>query len=152
MFKLVRLSVKSALFFVSVMLGAYSASQNGTANHVSTQQVVSKTQNESISTTELAADPPNSQETIANPVKWVFVICCLPWFVIGLIRYLVRQESNVVNGLTLASLTLACASLACFTIAIGMEGWLWLVSLIAATLVAMIYNIWIMSIAVKLES
>lgn len=152
MFRLARLSVKFALFFVFVMLGAYTASQNGAANCLSTQEVVSKTHNESAVTTELVTDQASLLETIANPVKCTLVICSLPWFVIGLIRYLVRRESNVVNGLTLAGLTLACTMLACFTSAIGMEGWLWLASLIAATLVAMIYNIWIMSIAVKLES
>ena len=152
MFKLTRMLAKYILFSAFAILGAYSASLDKSADKLSVLRVSEENQTKTVETTELVADESSLFESIAKPIKWTLIICSLPWLVIGLIRHLVSRESNVVNGLTLAGLTLACTTLACFTIAIGIEGWLWLASLIAATLVAMIYNIWIMSIAVKLES
>ena len=152
MFRLARLSVKFVLFSVFAILGAYSASLDNSADESFVLRVGQENQDKTAETTELVANESSPLESIAKPIKWTLVVCSLPWLVIELIRYLVSRESNVVNGLTLAGLTLACTMLACLTIAFGMEGWVWLVSLVAATLVAMIYNIWIMSIAVKLES
>lgn len=82
---------------------------------------------------------------------WACVISFLPLSTIALIRNLTQRESNQVNAITLATYTILASLLACFTVSVGLDGWLWFASLLAATLIALLYNVWVMTIAIRLQ-
>ncbi len=152
------------LFLLVWQNGLKSSQMDEPSVAVQKQEIVSPNQfrtvadSEAVTKTEttvvpnVPVEPENMNfKWLRQVAVWSIVICSLPVFTILFIRRLIKLNSNQVNGLTLAGYTVAGTLLACFTISSGLEGWLWLASLVTATLIAVLYNIWIMSVAVRLE-
>ena len=75
----------------------------------------------------------------------------LPVFTIAFIRTMVRKGSNKTNAFVLAIYTLVDALLAWLLVGAALTSWFPVVVFIIAVAVAFLYNVRIMSFAVKLE-
>jgi len=82
---------------------------------------------------------------------WVLLVLLLPVFTIAFIRAMVRKNSNATNGFVLGIYTLADAILAFLLVGAALTSWFPVLVFIAAVAVAFLYNIRIMTFALKLE-
>lgn len=82
---------------------------------------------------------------------WIVVVLLLPVFTISFIRTMVARRSNGINAFVLSIYTLAGAILAYLLLGAALPA-LWAAAVVvAATLIALTYNVRIMSLAVRLE-
>jgi hypothetical protein len=83
---------------------------------------------------------------------WVLVVLLLPMFTIGFIRAMVRKGSNQANASLLAIYTAVDAILAFLLVGAHLTDWVavWLFLLLVGA--AFVYNVFIMSFALKLET
>ncbi len=84
-------------------------------------------------------------------IGWAIVVALLPVFTMGGIRTMVRKKSNHANAGVLAIYTLVDAGLAYLMVGIPFAGWVPMLVFLVAVLLALVYNIYIMSFAVRLE-
>ena len=84
-------------------------------------------------------------------IGWAIVVLLLPVFTIGGIRTMVRRKSNRANAGVLAIYTLVDAGLAYLMVGIPLAGWVPMLAFLVAVLLALVYNIYITSLAVRLE-
>jgi len=82
---------------------------------------------------------------------WLIAVLLLPVFTIAFIRTMVRKGSNKTNGFVLGIYTLADALLAWLLVGAALNSWLPVVIFVAAVVAAFIYNIRIMTFALRLE-
>lgn len=95
--------------------------------------------------------PKNLTWWIRRSLSWGVVVLLLPVFTIGFIKTMVAKRSNKVNAFVLAIYTIADAFLAYILVGPAI-GSLWpLVGFSVAVIVAFIYNVQIMTFAVKLS-
>ncbi|MCC5828727.1 MAG: hypothetical protein JJU36_04705 [Phycisphaeraceae bacterium] len=84
-------------------------------------------------------------------VAWALIVLLLPVFTIGFVRAMVRRGSNRANAFVLGIYTLAGALLAFLLAGAAFDGWLAVVVFIAAVAAAFLYNVRIMTFALRLE-
>lgn len=82
---------------------------------------------------------------------WLIAVLLLPVFTIAFIRAMVRKGSNKSNAFVLGVYTLADALLAWLLVGAALNSWFPVVVFIAAVAVAFLYNIRIMTFALRLE-
>lgn len=82
---------------------------------------------------------------------WSLFILLLPVFSFTFIRTMMRKGANRTNALVLAAYTLPGALLGWLLFSAVLTHWLPVLAFIAAIGLAMLYNVWIMSFAVRLE-
>ena len=82
---------------------------------------------------------------------WLIAVLLLPVFTIAFIRTMVRKGSNKSNAFVLAIYTLVDALLAWLLIGAALNSWFPVVIFIVTIVAAFIYNIRIMTFALKLE-
>ena len=82
---------------------------------------------------------------------WLIAVLLLPVFTIAFIRAMVRKGSNKSNAFVLGVYTLADALLAWLLVGAALNSWFPVVVFIAAVAVALLYNIRIMTFALRLE-
>lgn len=82
---------------------------------------------------------------------WLIAVLLLPVFTIAFIRTMVRKGSNKSNAFVLVIYTLADALLAWLLVGAALNAWFPVVVFIVAIAVAFLYNIRIMTFALKLE-
>jgi hypothetical protein len=82
---------------------------------------------------------------------WIVVVLLLPVFTIGFIRTLVARRSNGVNAFVLCIYTVVDAILAYLLVGAALAGFWTAAAFVLAVLIALAYNIRIMSFAVKME-
>jgi hypothetical protein len=82
---------------------------------------------------------------------WLIAVLLLPVFTIAFIRTMVRKGSNKTNAFVLGVYTLADALLAWLLVGAALNSWFPVVVFIAAVAVAFLYNIRIMTFALRLE-
>ena len=97
---------------------------------------------------EEAGKMPRFQRFLA----WAVIVLLLPVFSIQFIRAMVKKESNRVNTVVLSIYTVVDAILAWLMIGASFSGWLPTLVFLAAIGVALLYNLYIMTFAVKLET
>lgn len=85
-------------------------------------------------------------------LAWSVVVLLLPVFTIGFIRTMVRKESNAANASILMIYTLVDAALAFLMVGVSLAGWVPLFVFMIAVALALAYNVYIMSFAVRLEA
>jgi len=85
-------------------------------------------------------------------VGWALAVLLLPLFTIAFIRAMVRKESNLANGFTLGIYTVIDALLAYLMMGARLTTWLAGLLYLAIVVAAFIYNMSVMSFAVRLES
>ena len=84
-------------------------------------------------------------------VGWALAVLLLPVFTIGFIRTLVRHRSNWSNAFLLGIYTMAAALLAWLSVGAALTWWLPMVGYLALVAAAFVYNVQIMTLAVKME-
>jgi hypothetical protein len=84
-------------------------------------------------------------------LAWAAIVLLLPVFSIQFIRAMVRQESNRVNAFVLGIYTVVDAILAWLMIGAAFTGWLPALVFLAAIGGAFLYNLRVMTFAVRLE-
>lgn len=82
---------------------------------------------------------------------WLIAVLLLPVFTIGFIRAMVRKKSNQTNAFVLAIYTLVDALLAWLLVGAVLNTWLTVVVFIVAIAAAFLYNVRIMTFALRLE-
>jgi len=82
---------------------------------------------------------------------WLIAVLLLPVFTISFIRAMIRKESNKANAFVLVIYTLADALLAFLLVGAALTSWFPVVVFILAVLAALLYNIRIMTFALRLE-
>ncbi len=88
---------------------------------------------------------------IKRLMGFAVIMLLLPVFTISFIRAMVRKNSNKTNAFVLSVYTLADAFLAWILIGAGLTSWFPVLVFIAAVSAALLYNIRIMTLALKLE-
>ena len=83
---------------------------------------------------------------------WVLMVLLLPVFSIGFIRAMVRKESNRANAATLAIYTAVDAVLAFLMVGASLTSWLSALVFLVLVGVALGYNVFIMTFALRLET
>ncbi len=96
-------------------------------------------------------DAPPSFPWFQRLFAWLLAVLLLPVFTISFIRKMVARSSNQVNAMVLAIYTLACAMLAWILLGAALTSWLPVLIFITAVGLALLYNIWIMTFAQRLE-
>ncbi len=84
-------------------------------------------------------------------LAWLVLVLLLPVFTISFIRTMARRRSNKSNAFVLTIYTIIDAILAWFLVGAALSGFLTIFFFIVAVIVALLYNIRIMTFAVKLE-
>lgn len=84
-------------------------------------------------------------------LAWLVLVLLLPVFTISFIRTMARRRSNKSNAFVLAVYTIIDAILAWFLIGAALSGFLPILFFTLAVIVALLYNIRIMTFAAKLE-
>jgi hypothetical protein len=84
-------------------------------------------------------------------LSWAVVVLLLPVFTIGFIRTMVNRKSNRANAGILVIYTLVDAVLAYLMVGIPLAGWVPMLVFLVAVALALVYNIYIMSFAARLE-
>jgi hypothetical protein len=87
----------------------------------------------------------------SRTLAWLAAGALLPWAAFALIRAVVRKESNPANAVALIALTLADLILAVVLLGPALAGWPLTIVLAAVILVALVYNMQIMTLAVRME-
>ena len=82
---------------------------------------------------------------------WLIAVLLLPVFTIAFIRTMVSKGSNRSNAFVLCVYTLADALLAWFLAGAALNSWFPVLVLIAAVIAAFLYNVSIMTLALRLE-
>lgn len=82
---------------------------------------------------------------------WMIVVLLLPVFTISFIRSMVSRRSNNTNAFTLCVYTIADALLAWIILNIRFGSWLMVLVLFVMVILALLYNIRVMTFALKLE-
>jgi hypothetical protein len=82
---------------------------------------------------------------------WVLAVLLLPVFTISFIRAMVRRESNRANAFTLSVYTAVDALLAYLLLGASLGSWLAALLFLALVGVALAYNVFIMTFALKME-
>jgi len=82
---------------------------------------------------------------------WLIAVLLLPVFTITFIRTMVRKGSNKSNAFVLSVYTLVDALLAWLLVGTALSSWFPVVVFIVAVMVAFLYNIRIMTFALRLE-
>ncbi len=82
---------------------------------------------------------------------WLIAVLLLPVFTIAFIRAMVRKGSNKSNAFVLAIYTMVDAMLAWLLVGAALNSWFPVVIFVAAVAVAFLYNIRIMTFALRLE-
>ena len=85
-------------------------------------------------------------------LAWSLIVLLLPVFTIGFIRGMVRRESNAANAVTLAIYTGVDAILAYLLLVRGLSAWGPVLAWLGAVGAASLYNLYVMSFAVRLEA
>ena len=88
---------------------------------------------------------------LSRCLAWVLLVLLLPVFTISFIRLAVSKKSNATNAFVLCLYTFVDAALACLLVEAALTTGFGITMLIVATLLAMAYNIRMMSYAVHLE-
>ncbi len=102
--------------------------------------------------------PAAAAKTTAQPfpwfrslLGWLIAVLLLPVFTIAFIRTMVSKGSNMSNAFILCIYTLADASLAWLLVGAALDSWLPVLVFIAAMIMAFLYNVRIMTVALRLE-
>lgn len=95
--------------------------------------------------------PSKTAEWVQRGLVWLMLVLLLPVFSISFIRNMVRKRSNPQNAFVLGIYTVTDAILAWFMIGGAFTGIWSVLLLLAAVILAMLYNIRIMGFAVQLE-
>jgi len=82
---------------------------------------------------------------------WLIAVLLLPVFTIGFIRTMVRKESNKANAFVLGIYTVADALLAWLLVGAALSSWFLVEVFIVAIAAAFLYNVRIMTFALRLE-
>ena len=84
-------------------------------------------------------------------LAWLVAVLLLPVFTIAFIRTMIRKKSNRTNAFILAIYTLVDAILAFLLVGAALSGWWPILVFVLAVGAAFLYNISVMSFALKLE-
>jgi len=82
---------------------------------------------------------------------WLIAVLLLPVFTIAFVRTMVRKGSNKANAFVLGVYTLADALLAWLLVGAALSSWFSVVVFIVAVVAAFLYNVRIMTFALRLE-
>lgn len=82
---------------------------------------------------------------------WILLVLLLPVFTISFLRAMVRKGSNSKNAFVLAIYTVADALLAWLLVGASLNAWAPTLMFIGAVIVAFLYNVRIMTFALRLE-
>lgn len=82
---------------------------------------------------------------------WLIAVLLLPVFTIAFIRTMVRKGSNKTNTFVLGIYTLADAILAWLLVGAALNSWVAAVVFVCAVVAALLYNVRIMTFALRLE-
>jgi len=82
---------------------------------------------------------------------WLVAVLLLPVFTIAFIRAMVRKGSNKANAFVLSVYTVVDALLAWLLVGAALNSWFSVVIFIAAVVAALLYNVRVMTLALRLE-
>ena len=84
-------------------------------------------------------------------LAWAIFVLLLPVFTITYLRAAVRKRSNRANGFTLGLYTFVGVALAYMLLGVGFSGFWSALGLLIAIVVVLLYNVFLMSYALRLE-
>ena len=84
-------------------------------------------------------------------LMWAVFILLLPIFTIGYLRAVVRKRSNRANGITLGIYTFVGVALAFMLLGVGFAGFWAILGLLVTLIICLLYNVAMMSYALRLE-
>jgi len=82
---------------------------------------------------------------------WLIIVLLLPVFTISFIRTMVRKESNRTNAFVLSVYTIADTLIAWLLVGASLNSWFRVFVFIIAVAIAFLYNVRVMTFALKLE-
>lgn len=82
---------------------------------------------------------------------WLITVLLLPVFTLAFIRTMVSKGSNKTNAFVLSIYTAVDALLAWLLVGAALRSWFTILVFIVAVLAAFLYNVWIMTYALRLE-
>lgn len=82
---------------------------------------------------------------------WILLVVLLPVFSMSFIRSMARKDSNRANALVLGVYTVADILLAMLLVGPALAGWVAIGLFVVAIVVSILYNVQIMTVAVRLE-
>jgi hypothetical protein len=88
---------------------------------------------------------------LTRSLAWVLLVLLLPVFSIAFIRSAVRKKSNKINAFVLFVYTASDAALACLLVGAALTSGFGIAVLVSAVILALIYNIHMLSYGVHLE-
>jgi hypothetical protein len=121
------------------------------ANYVFFNKYYSKESASSMFAAAAAQDRVTGIPWFQRFLGWLFIVLLLPVFTINFIRTMVRKDSNKTNAFVLSIYTLADTILAFLLVGAALTSWFPVLVFIAAVACAFLYNVKIMTFALRLE-
>lgn len=102
-------------------------------------------------TARVLTDPVKRRPLLQRLFAWILLVLLLPVFTISFLRAMVRKGSNSKNAFVLSIYTVADALLAWLLVSASLNAWMPALMFIGAVAMAFLYNVRIMTFALRLE-